>query len=313
MNMVASHWSADPAVLAAVAAVLVTHLLGMSAWSAEARRLGRPLPAGAVAQAAMFYAGLCAVLVALASPVAYWSGKFIWVRSLQDVLLAVVAPGLIVLGAPWLVLARGAACARPARVARGQPGFPGVPHPGAGEDRDQSPAPQEWSWLAWPVVVTVAFNAAWLGWHLPGPYDAAVRYPAADVAEIVTYLGLGIAFWLQLIGSRPFAPRFAPLSRFVLVAATVVATSVLSMVLIFDTGRLYHGFGGASHRVLSVVSDQQVGGSVLFAVALPPLVVVGVALCIRWLAADESPAVTAEFDRVLNPRTSAWPSRPGFR
>jgi len=30
----------------------------------------------------------------------------------------------------------------------------------------------------------------------------ALRYPAAYAAAVVTYLGLGVAFWLQLIGSR---------------------------------------------------------------------------------------------------------------
>jgi len=297
MSKVVSHWSADAVVLAALGVVVVLHLLGLRSMFAEAKRLGRPRPAGAVAQAVMFYCGLCTVLVALVSPLAYWSGRFIWVRSLQDILLAVVAPGLIVLGAPWLPLARGAGRLR------------------AGESRGdgESPVPQQWSWLAWPVAVTAAFNAVWLGWHLPGLYDAALRYPAAHVAEVITYLGLGIAFWLQLIGSKPFAPRFPPLSRFMLVAATVVTTSGLAMVLMFDNAVLYRGYAGAEHRVLSVVSDQQVGGSVLFAVALPPLIVVAVALCIRWLAAEESEAVNAGIDRLLKPRASAWPSRPGLR
>jgi len=295
MSKVVSHWSADPVVLVAIGAVLLVHLLGLRATFAEAKRLGRPRPAGAVAQAIAFYCGLCAVLVALVSPLGYWAGHFIWVRSLQDVLLAVVAPGLIVLGAPWLVLARGAGGLR----AGGTPDEPG------------SPAPLEWSWLAWPVVATVAFNVAWLGWHLPGPYDAALRYPAAGAAEVITYLGLGIAFWLQLIGSKPLAPRFAPMSRFMLVAATVATTSALAMVLMFDNAVLYHGY--AAHRVLSVVSDQQVGGSVLFAVALPPFIVVAVALCIRWLATEESEALNAGFDRLLKPRASAWPSRPDLR
>jgi hypothetical protein len=62
-----------------------------------------------------------------------------------------------------------------------------------------------------------------------------------------------------------------------------------------------------------VVSDQQVGGSVLFAIALPPFLIVGVALCIRWLATEESEALNAGFDRLLKPRASAWPSRPGLR
>jgi putative membrane protein len=299
MSKVVSHWSTDAVVLAAIGAVVVVHLLGIRSTFAEARRLGQPRPAGAVAQAVAFYCGLCAVLVALVSPLAYWAGRFIWVRSLQDVLLAVIAPALIVLGAPWLPLARGA----------------GYPRAGAYAARGgrESPAPQEWSWLAAPVVATVAFNAAWLGWHLPGPYDAVLRHPVAGAAEVITYLGLGIAFWLQLIGSNPFAPRFAPLSRFMLVAATVVATSALSMVLMFDNARVYHGYAGPAHRLLSVVSDQQVGGSVLFAVALPPLIVVGVALCIRWLATEEAEALNTGFDRMLKPRTSAWPSRPGLR
>ena len=299
MSKVVSHWSANAVLLAAIGAVVVVHLLGLRSTFAEAKRLGRPRPAGAVAQAVMFYCGLCTVLVALVSPLGYWSGRFIWVRSLQDVLLAVVAPGLIVLGAPWLPLARGATGLR-----AGEP---------AAQDSPESPAPQEWSWLAWPVVATVAFNAVWLGWHLPGPYDAMLRYPAVAAAEVITYLGLGIAFWLQLIGSRPFAPRFAPLSRFMLVAATVVATSGLAMVLMFDSAVLYRGYAGPEHRVLSLVSDQQVGGSVLFAVALPPLIVVAVALCIRWLAAEESEALNAGVDRLLRPRASAWPSRPGLR
>jgi cytochrome c oxidase assembly factor CtaG len=297
MSKVVSHWSANAVVLAALGAVVLVHLLGLRSMFAEAKRLGRPRPAGAVAQAVMFYCGLCTVLVALVSPLGYWSGYFIWVRSLQDVLLAVVAPGLIVLGAPWLPLARGA----------------GLLSAGESRGDGETPAPQEWSWLAWPVVATVAFNAVWLGWHLPGPYDAVRRYPVVAAAEVITYLGLGIAFWLQLIGSKPFAPRFAPLSRFMLVAATVVATSGLAMVLMFDNAVLYRGYAGAEHRVLSVVSDQQVGGSVLFAVALPPLIVVAVALCIRWLAAEESEALNAGVDRLLKPRASAWPSRPGLR
>jgi cytochrome c oxidase assembly factor CtaG len=299
MSKVVSHWSVDAVVLVAIGAVLVLHLLGMRSISAEAKRLGRPRAASAGVQAVAFYCGLCALVIALVSPLAYWSGRFIWVRSLQDVLLAVIAPGLIVLGAPWLPLARGAGGLRAGES--------------AAQDGPGSPDPRAWSWLAWPVVVTVAFNAVWLGWHLPGPYDAVARYPAAGAAEVITYLGLGIAFWLQLIGSRPLAPRFPPLSRFILVAATVFATSVLAMVLMFDNAVLYHGYAGPAHRVLSVVSDQQVGGSVLFAVALPPLIVVGVALCIRWLATEESEALNADFDRLLKPRASAWPSRPGLR
>ncbi len=211
MNMVLSHWSADAVVLTVIGAVAVTHLLGLTGILTEADRPARPRPADVIRQAAMFYCGLAAVAVALVSPVAYWSGRYIWVRSQQDVLLALVAPGLIVLGAPWLALRRGAAALLPWAASR-RPSGPGVAARRPWQDRRPGPAPFDRAWMAWPVVVTVVFNAAWLGWHLPGPYDSALRHPVLQAAEIVTYLGLGIAFWLVVIGSRPLTPRLAPLA-----------------------------------------------------------------------------------------------------
>src|SRR3974390_1627521 len=102
-----SHWSGTVAVLAAYLVVSVTHLLGMRDITTSARRHGRSLPPGLVGQAVSFQAGLLLVLLALVSPMGYWSYRFIWVRNLQDVVLAIVAPALIVLGAPWRPLRRG--------------------------------------------------------------------------------------------------------------------------------------------------------------------------------------------------------------
>jgi len=319
MNMVLSHWSANPVVLTAIAAVAVTHLLGMRASLGEARRLGRPRPPAILAQATVFYGGLCAVLVALASPVAYRAGEYVWIRSIQDVLLAVVAPSLIVLGGPWLALRLGAAAfLQPAAAAgmpvrQGRPGGQGRAQRPPRPDRRPGPASPARSWLQPAVVTTVAFNVAWISWHLPGPYDAVLRQPAASAAEVVTYLGLGIAFWLQLIGSGPLTPRLAPLSRVMLVAVTATCTSALAMVLMFGAQRLYPAYAGLGHRVLGIVADQQLGGAVLLAVALPPFVITAIALCVRWLAAEESEALSAGFDRLLRPSASAWPSWPGYR
>ena len=61
------------------------------------------------------YSGLLAVVIALVSPLGYYGGTFIWVRTLQALLLGIVAPALLVLGAPWLVLWR----ARPPRATTG--------------------------------------------------------------------------------------------------------------------------------------------------------------------------------------------------
>src|SRR5258708_31977114 len=195
MNLVASYWSGSPLVLSACAAVAVVHLRGMHAAAADARRQGRGRPAGEAWQGVVFYLGLLAVVVALVSPIGYWAQHYIWIRSVQDVLLAMAAPGLIVLGAPWLMLVRGV-WRGPGRGLAGEPG----PGAGGGTGGRAAPGragraadPRSRAWRAWPVAVTIAFSVAWWGWHVPALYDAALRYRGVYAAEVVCYLGLGIA------------------------------------------------------------------------------------------------------------------------
>ncbi len=302
MNVVVSHWSANAAVLAVVATVTAVHLRGLHGVAADARRRGGDTPHGLGREVAAFYGGLFVVVLALLSPLAYWSAHYIWVRSVQDVLLANLAPAFLVLGAPWLVLRRGL----PFRLPRAHgPGR--SPAPGRG------PEPGRAARLARMSVLTVvAFNVAWCGWHLPALYDGALRYPAAYAAEVVTYLGLGVAFWLQLIGSRPLSPALAPLRRVALLAGTVIVSTLLGMVLVFGYGLAYPGYAGPGHRVLSVVYDQQAGGAVLWVLVLPAYVTVGVALLIRWLNDEEAQALASGLDRLLKPAKPAWPTRSGL-
>jgi putative membrane protein len=314
MNMVVSHWSANVVVLAGCLVIAAVHLAGVRGAMADARRAGPAVPDGLVREAIAFDAGLAVVLLALVSPVAYWSRDFIWVRSLQDLLLAVVAPPLIVLGAPWLPLRRGL------RVWRGGP----MPAPGAKvvgsavEEAGPGARPvakrPAGGWLSWPVAVTAAFTVAWCGWHVPLLYDAALRYPLVWAAEVVSYLGVGVLFWLQLIGSRPLAPRFRPLPRVMLIAGTVVTSTILGMVLGFGANVLYPAYRGPGHHhLLTVVADQQLGGAILWVLVLPPYIIAGVALLLRWLNDEESEALALGFDRLLRPPRSAWPTRTGLR
>jgi len=334
MNVVVSHWSANVVVLAGCLVIAVVHLAGVRGVMADARRVGPAAPAGLVREVIAFDAGLAVVLLALVSPVAYWSRDFIWVRSLQDLLLAVVAPPLIVLGAPWLPLRRGLRVWRggqmsapgakvmgsaAAAAGTGAAGA-GVAGPGAAGLDAAAPGTRAVAkrsaggWLSWPVAVTAAFTVAWCGWHVPVLYDAALRYPVVWAAEIVSYLGVGVLFWLQLIGSRPLTPRFRPLPRVMLIGGTVVTSTILGMVLAFGANVLYPAYRGAGHHhLLTVVADQQLGGAILWVLVLPPYIIAGVALLLRWLNDEESEALALGFDRLLRPPRSAWPTRTGLR
>ena len=129
MNLVVSHWSANVAVLAAGLAVVAVHLAGLLGLRADARRGGAALPGGLAREVIAFYSGLLLAALALLSPLGYWSGRFIWIRVLQDIVLGVYAPPLIVLGAPVAgAVARPRAhgtrprAAAPGRLRRCRPG-----------------------------------------------------------------------------------------------------------------------------------------------------------------------------------------------
>jgi cytochrome c oxidase assembly factor CtaG len=296
MNLVVSHWSANVAVLAVGLAVAAVHLAGLYGLRADARRGGAALPAGLTREVTAFYSGLVLIMLAVLSPLGYWAGTFIWLRVLQDIVLGVYAPPLLVLGAPWLVLWRGLGRTwrPPAATAAPSTGPPSL--------------------RSWPVAVTALFILVWCGWYVPALYDAGVHHPVVLAAQAVTTLAAGTLLWLQLIGSRPFSPQFAPLYRVMLLAVIVLCGTILGMVLSFGANVVYPVYLGVGHHhLLSVVFDQQAGGSELWVLVLVPYVIAGIALLVRWLNDEESQALSLGLDRMLRAPKSTWPTRTGSR
>ena len=269
MSYVLQHWSGAPPALAVWVIVAALHLAGLRRPGADRRR---------AIQAAAFQGGLLLALLAVVSPLGYWAGHYIWVRSIQDLLLAFTVPPLIVLGAPWEVLAR-----RPVRSTG-------------------------W-WLARPIAVAVAFNLVWLGWHVAPLYDLAASNTTVRYVEFACYLGAGILFWLQVIGSRPWRPALPPMRRLAMLVGTAVADAILGMVLVFGSGVVYPVYQGPSHHALSVLSDQQAAGAVLWMGVLPALIIAAVALINGWLDEEESDELSRDLDRVLG-RAPAMPAAP---
>jgi putative membrane protein len=306
--MITAHWSANPPALAACAVAAGLHLAGLAR---DPRPAGQRT--GRLREALVFYGGLLTVLAALVSPLGYWSSQYIWVRAIQDLLLATVAPPLIVLGAPWLPLRRGLDTVLPpdGAVRRGLAAAWASLVPAWAPDRRAGRGRNVPWWLTRPALVAMAFNLVWLLWHLPALFDFALTNRAGYAAEVISYLALGIAFWLALVGSAPMSPRLTPLRRVILVFGTVVVDTVLGMVLVFGSGLLYPAYQGSAHRVLSVVADQQVAGAVLWMGLLPTFIVLAVALFLRWLNDEETDELTTGLERLLAPHRYTWPSGSG--
>ncbi len=278
VDAVFEHWSASWPVLIAYVFLAAAHLVGLrrvlaAAPSESRRELAR--------EAAMYQLGLAVVVLALVSPMGYLSDLYIWVRALQLLLVAVVGPGLIVLGAPW------AALRLPQRRLK---------------------------WLtAKPTLAAIAANVVWLGWQLPAPYDAAHGSAGIALVEHVSFIVTGLLFWLQVISSRPIVQPTSPIRRESIVVGTAAAFTVVGMVLVFGSGVFYPVYANSAHHLTTVLDDQQLSGAVLWMGILLPLMVAAVALLMEWFRNEESAELSADLDRLLAPRRHGWPSRPVIR
>jgi putative membrane protein len=308
VHVVFEHWSASWPALGCYLVIAAVHLGGLRRLLAGADR--GPRSRELTHQAIVFHSGLLLALLALVSPVGYLSDVYIWVRGLQFLLLALTAPGLIVLGAPWLALR--AAFRRPGWDGAPRAAEPGQPGPRLVPPEGTLPARPPWL-IARPILAVVIANVIWLAWQLPGPFDSARGSSLIASAEHATIMLAGVVLWLQLIGSAPFSPPARPLRRMELVVATVGAMTVLGMVLVFGSNVFYPAYANSAHHVMTVLDDQQLSGAVIWMGSLTPLITVAVALLMRWLSDEDSAELSADLDRLLVPRKNAWSARPGIR
>lgn len=294
-----AHWSASWPVLIGYALVAPWHLAGLLRLRHRAVRADDAWAAAGVRsaelrrEAALFQLGLLLVVLALVSPVGYWSGVYIWVRALQTLLVAVVGPGLMVLGAPWLA-------------------FRQFWRPGGGDAAADRVTAVPF-WVSRPVVAVVAFNVIFVGWQLPYLFDLAKVNSAVALAEHASLVAAGLLFWLQLISSGPITAPRSPMRRVVLLVWTVGVSTVLGMVLVFGSNVLYPAYANSAHHVMTVLDDQQLSGAVLWMGMLPPLITAAVALLSQWLSDEESADLSAGLTRLTRTRRGGWPSRPVIR
>jgi cytochrome c oxidase assembly factor CtaG len=291
------HWSASWPVLVGYVVVAACHLVGLRRSRAAAQAVTPEVGTSKERrrEAILFQLGLLLVLVSLVSPVGYYSTVYIWVRLTQTLLVAVVAPGLLVVGAPWESL-RAFLTRRPSQ-------------PPSGAD-----TVRRTPWLmSHPALAVIAANVVWLLWQVPALFDAARGNAGLAWIEHLSYLAAGTVFWLQLISSRPFSQATLPLRRLKLLIGTVGASTVFGMMLVFGSSVLYPAYANSAHHLMTVLDDQQLAGAVWWMGMLPAMSVGAVALMMQWLRDEESAELSAGLDRLLTPRRHGWPSRPIIR
>jgi len=275
-SRVFTSWTLDVPVLLAVVLAGGLYLAGMR----RVRRAGQPWPVAA--SVAFLLGGLGTLVVATMSFLGVYQGVLFYIRSVQTVLLLLLAPLLIALGRP-VTLAIAALprlgprldAARRSRIAR---------------------------ILTFPAITTMVLVVVPFVLYFSPWYAASLR---SDAVREITYLALlapGFVFFWMFLRVDPVPRAYSYLLAMWVSAAEVVGDAVLGLAVLADQNLI----AGAYYRALarpwgpSLHTDQAIGGGALWVlgdiIGLPFLA----AQFVQLIKEDQTEAarVDAELDEV---------------
>lgn len=189
-------------------------------------------------QPAALVAGVLVVAVLGASPLAEVMERRLWTHMVQHLAFLLVAAPLLASSSPGAAVLAG---------------LPRAARTGLVRAAHLLRLPS----LNRPLFAWVVSQAAMWAWHLPGPYDAAVRSEPVHLCEHATFLLTGWWFWSHVLGRR----RLGNLPAAGYVAAAILPGSALAAVLTFPRHALYPAQAALSRAAgIDPVLDQHIGG-----------------------------------------------------
>jgi cytochrome c oxidase assembly factor CtaG len=226
---------------------------------------------------AAFYAALATVVAALDSPIDAEATTLFWVHMVQHVMLMMVAAPLLVLAAPWIPIWRGLAVRDRRRLALWYL-----------RSRGWRAARGAGRRMTAPLAAWILFDVNLCAWHVPALYDLTLRSWALHDLEHVSFLLLGVVFWLAVIDSPPLHARLDPVRGIAYVVLGATVAWALAVVLAFTPAPLYSAYAELHARPggLTGLADQQIAAGIMWGPgSIPYAVFVFIALY-RWLAPE---------------------------
>jgi cytochrome c oxidase assembly factor CtaG/polyferredoxin len=198
-----------------------------------------------------FAGGLATIFVAIGSPLDAFGGLLLQVHMVQHLLLMMVAPPLILAGAPYVPVLLGLP-----RWFTQEVVAPFLVWP---------PLKRTGHFLLNPVVSWISFTTSNVFWHLPFFYELALRSPGWHQVEHLCFLVTGILFWWHVVlpwPSRPIWPRWAMIPYLILAD---FQNTALGAFLTFYDRVLYPTYAVGPHLWGSnPYNDQVIAGAIMW-------------------------------------------------
>jgi putative membrane protein len=225
-----------------------------------------PVPAWRVAA---WVAGVLVIWFALASAIDAYADELLTVHMVQHLLLSMIGPPLLALGAPVTLALRAST--------------PGVRH----------------TWLlpilhsravrilAAPVVAWSLFTLVMWFAHFSPLYEAALENSTIHVLEHAAFVAAGLLFWWPVVGADPMPHRMGHGGRFVYLLAQMPVNAAVGLAIYFAPSVLYAHYAAAERSWdPSPLVDQQVGGLLMWTAGDLILLAAVSGVLAAWMQAD---------------------------
>lgn len=222
------------------------------------------------AQRTSFLLGILAIYLAIQSPVDVLAERLFFIHQIQHILLRALGPVLIILGMPLPAMVRGI--------------------PSAVKEKTLVPIIRSrsvqklYGLLIHPAIATLMFIAMLFIWQIPTLHNLALEDRTVHDAMHISLLITGLFFWWLMLDPRPSQVHLSIGARIVLVAAIIVPNSILGAVIFFYTDVLYTGYDQLHGTWdISALTDQQIGGLIIWVPGAMMNVIVALVLLRRWI------------------------------
>ncbi len=265
-------WSLDPTVLVPLA------ILGAGyVWAV--RRVDRAHPDNPVprARTVCWLLGLGAILVALQSPIERYDTTLFSVHMVQHILLTLVGPPLLVLGAPITLLLR---VARP-------------------ETRRRVILPILHSWpvraITFPVVSWLLFAFTMWGAHFSPLFERSLEEPLVHQLEHLVFLVTAALFWWPALGLDPGPWRLREPARILYTFLQMPQNSFLGLAIVSATVPLYPHYATLTRDWgPTPLLDQQMAGAIMWVVGDLIFLAAMLGSVVGWMRREEHDARAAD-------------------
>ncbi|MCO6005599.1 bifunctional copper resistance protein CopD/cytochrome c oxidase assembly protein [Actinoallomurus purpureus] len=256
-------------------AVLVVVLGGLYvAGVTRLRRRGDRWPVG---RTISWFVGLATVVAVTMTGVATYAPVLFSVHMIQHMVLSMLTPIFLVLGAPVTLALRAL---KPAAI-RGDRG------------------PREWltamlnsraaKFIAHPATATIIFMASTYALYFSPLFGYLMRAHVGHLAMLVHFMATGTLFFWVLIGVDPTPRRLPYIAKMILLFVTMPFHAFFGIALMNLGQPMASAWYTSLHRPWgpSILADQHTGGGIAWAFGEIPTFIVLIAMVFQWFAEDQ--------------------------